>query len=529
MAAPAPSPESPTTINGYRSVGYVMADSPVTRDYQVADMLSTGAAKSLTHLNYAFGNVTTDLICDITNVPGEGDAKNDFQRLVSAADSVDGVADVEGQALAGNFNQLIKFKKKSPETRVLISLGGWTWSDNFSAAAATAEGRTKLIQSCVDIYIRGNVPVVDGQGGDGLIAGLFDGIDIDWEWPVTGGETQNVSPADKENFLLLMEEFRATLDAEGAAHGKYYELTGFAPAGGGNARQGWLDPRLFAVVDFLNVQGYDFHGGWNPTTTGHQGNLIGDPKTNWGLGLDTVMAMYTKAGADPKQLNIGLAAYGMGWTGVTDGSKAWTSATTGIGTNYYAKLRNVGTAYFDEAAGASWRWDKATGDWWSLDDPKSINAKAEWFSAKGFGGAMWWDVSGDYNNELIGTLDSTLRAATPGPSADASCAAPWYKTGAYVKGDVVSFEGKEYQAKWQTRNEVPRPGNKGAWAEAGGCGTAPAIPAQDCAPAWSTNTSYKAGATVSRSGVNYIAQYWTRAERPGTNVGGSWDPTGLCS
>lgn len=527
-AAPTPAPAA--TVNGYRSVGYVMADSPVTRDYQVADILSTGASTSLTHLNYAFGNVTTDLICDITNVPGEGDASNDFQRLVPAADSVDGVGDVAGQAVAGNFNQLRKLKEKSPDLKVLISLGGWTWSDNFSEAASTPEGRTALVSSCIDLYITGNLPVIDGQGGPEAIAGLFDGIDIDWEWPVTGGETANVLPADKENFLLLMEEFRTALDAAGATTGEYYELSAFAPAGGWNAREGgWLDPRLFAVVDFLNVQGYDFHGGWVPTKTGHQGNLIGDPANNWGLGLDTAMGMYVKAGAKASQLNAGLAAYGQGWAGVTDGTKAWTSATSSLGTNYYAKLRNVGTGYFDPVAGASWRYDAATKEWWSLDDPASVNAKAEWIAAKGYGGAMWWDLSGDYQNELVGTAGATLTAAKPGPLANATCAAPWYSTGVYSNGEVVSYAGKEYKARWWTRNQAPQAGGGSPWAEIGGCGTAPARPVQTCAPAWSATATYTSGAVVTRAGVNYTAQWWNRGERPGTNANGAWDPTSLCA
>ncbi len=528
--APAPAGDSPASVNGFRSVGYVMADTPVTRDYQVADLLTTGATNSLTHLNYAFGNVTTDLVCDITNVPGEGDAFNDFQRLVSAADSVDGVADVEGQTLAGNFNQLLKFKEKSPNTKVMISLGGWTWSDNFSEAASTTEGRTALIESCVDLYIRGNVPVVDGMGGEGTAAGIFDGIDVDWEWPVNGGETSNARPEDKENFLLLMEEFRAALDAEGEADGTYYELSAFAPAGGWNANAGgWTDPRFFDAVDFLNVQGYDFTGGWAPNEAGHQGNLWGGQSANGGLGLDSVMAMYVNAGADLAKLNVGLAAYGAGWSGVTDGTKAWQPASGAIGTNYYAKLRNVGTGYFDEAAGASWRWDAATGAWWSLDDPKSINAKSEWIAASGFGGAMWWDMSGDFENELVGTMGSTLRAGAPGPLADDSCAMPWYNSGVYTKGDVVSFGGSEFKAKWWTRNQAPSASSSGSWTNIGDCGTAPAVELQPAAEKWVSSKAYPSGAVVNRGGVNFTAQWWTKGERPGTNPNGAWRPTGLSS
>ncbi|RXZ68458.1 glycoside hydrolase family 18 protein [Agromyces albus] len=420
LAAPSGSKPPPITgpadINGYRSVGYLMSDAPVTRDYQIEDLFDTGAIRDITHVNYAFGNVTADLRCDILDAAGEGDAHNDFLRLVSAADSVDGKKDKPAQALAGNFNQLRKLKERSPETKVLISLGGWTWSDNFSAAAATPESRTALVSSCIDLYLKGNLPVIDGKGGPGAAAGIFDGIDVDWEWPVTGGETANATPADNENFLALMEEFRGQLDAYGAVTGEDYLLTAFAPAGGWNAGQGgWLDPRLFAAVDFLNVQGYDFHGGWVPNMTGHQGNLHPDGTQNWGLGLDGAVGMYVNAGARPDQLNAGLAAYGHGWSGVTNGAEAWQPAAGSIGTKPYFEIRDVGDAFFDAAVGAAWRYDAATGDWWSLDDPSSVTAKADWLTSEGYGGAMWWDLSGDYRNELGGTLGGALRAAESGP------------------------------------------------------------------------------------------------------------------
>ena len=412
-------PLGPDDINGYRSVGYVMADSPVTRDFQFDDLFTSGAIEDLTHINYAFGNVTANLQCEITDDPGAGDAENDFLRLVSSADAVDGKKDKPKQALAGNFNQLRKLKERSPETKVLISLGGWTWSDNFAAAAATPESRAALVSSCIDVYLKGNLPVIDGKGGPTAAAGIFDGIDVDWEWPVTGGEVPSSSPdptVDRENFLALMEEFRTQLDAYGAETGEDYLLTAFAPAGGWNAGQGgWLDPRLFAAVDFLNVQGYDFHGGWVPTRTGHQGNLHPDGTENWGLALDGAVGMYRSAGARPDQLNAGLAAYGQGWTGVVVGDDAWQSATASIGTKPYYEIRTVGTGYFDPVVGASWRYDSVTGDWWSLDDPASVASKAEWLAGEGYGGAMWWDLSGDYRNELGSTLGDTLRAGPSGP------------------------------------------------------------------------------------------------------------------
>lgn len=419
-AKPHHQPSGPEEINGYRAVGYLMADSPVTRDVQVKDLFTTGAIEDITHLNYAFGNVTSNLRCEITNVPGEGDAYNDYLRLVGPQDSVDGKNDKTNkhQRIAGNFNQLRKLKERSPDTKVLISLGGWTWSDHFSEAAATPERRTALVSSCIDVYLKGDLPQIGTFGGPGAAAGIFDGIDIDWEWPVNGGETGNASPADRENFLALMEEFRAQLDAYGEQTGEDYLLTAFAPAGGWNTNAGgWTDPRLFEVVDWLNIQGYDYAGGWTGNT-GHQGNLHPDGTNNWGLALDNAVGLYTAAGADPAQLNIGLAAYGQGWSDVTVGDRAgWTPdpAVTAIGTKPYFEIRSLGQGYFDPAIGASWRYDAASGEWWSLDDANSVRAKAAWLAQQGLGGAMWWDLSGDYRNELGGALGDALRDAEEGP------------------------------------------------------------------------------------------------------------------
>ena len=92
---------------------------------------------------------------------------------------------------------------------------------------------------------------------------------------------------------------------------------------------------------------------------------------------------------------------------------AATAATASIGTATYDELKDRGEAYFDPAAGASWRYD---GDqWWSYDDPTSVEAKSTWLAAGGFGGAMWWDITGDRDNDLAGAAAETFRASSEGP------------------------------------------------------------------------------------------------------------------
>ncbi|WP_402376991.1 glycosyl hydrolase family 18 protein [Isoptericola rhizosphaerae] len=552
-AKPAPAPPDASSthdadgVNGYTTLGYFPAwGTGDTHDYEVADLVKTGAVADLTHLTYAFGNVTSDLVCDISDDvvpddgvdPGqpEGDPENDYLRIVGAEDAVDGVADVEGQALAGNFNQLRKLKELYPDLKIMVSLGGWTWSDNFSEAASTAESRARLVESCLDVYLDGNLPVVGDQGGEGVAAGIFDGFDIDWEWPAATGEHPSPNPeADRENFLALMELFRAELDERSAADGEDYLLTGFAPAGWAPRTDGgWVDPRLAAVVDFLNIQGYDYHGTWVADRTGHQGNLhpyswpdAPDQDANWGLAADSLLGAYRAAGYRDEQIVLGLAAYGQGWEGVDDPTPG-AQAAGALGVKNYSELRTVGEENYDEEAVAAYRWD---GDqWWSLDTPRSVTAKAEWLAENGFGGAYFWDIAGDYRNELGGALADTFRAAAPGPLVVGDGAAPWYASGVYTSGDVVSHDGVEYEAKWWTRGKMPgaaAKASKGPWVEVGVHGDHP-VAAEECGEAFDPAATYASGDVVSRAGVNHAALWWTRGEVPGTSVTGAWDAGAPC-
>lgn len=159
-----------------------------SRGFKVGKITKMTSANEITFINYAFGNIykrNGGYECGIVNSMESGDGSggdgySDFGMSYNAADSVDGIADTWDQPLAGNFNQLKKLKRKYPNLRAFISIGGWTWSKWFSEAAATDDSRRQLVESCIDVYIKGNLPVIDGRGGPGSGAGVFDGIDIDW-------------------------------------------------------------------------------------------------------------------------------------------------------------------------------------------------------------------------------------------------------------------------------------------------------------------------------------------------------------
>ncbi|ROQ82539.1 glycoside hydrolase family 18 protein [Streptomyces sp. NBC_01260] len=423
----------------YKRVGYFTQWGVYGRDFQVKDLETSGTAAKLTHLNYSFGNVSADGKCFTGNVPGEADAWADYVRPLDAAGSVDGVADTDDQALAGNFNQLRELKAKHPGLKVMISLGGWSWSTHFSDAARTAASRKALVSSCIDLYIKGNLPVDGTRGGRGAAAGLFDGVDIDWEWPGSAGDTDTVyRPEDKRNLTALVHEFRTQLDAcaksaaaprkgrngqegpgvhRGGSHGskpRHYDLSAFVPASPEKIDAGFDVPRVMRDFDFVNLQGYDFHVSGEKTTA-QQSALYakGD------FSVDRTVRDWLKRGAPARKLVMGMPFYGQGWTGVTGGgdglgrpAAAPAPATWAAGYEDYKvlkKLAESGTykVHRNVRDGSAWLFDGTT--LWTYDDPQVLRAKTGYIRDHRLGGAMFWSLDGDTDDgELMTAVDRGL-------------------------------------------------------------------------------------------------------------------------
>jgi chitinase len=428
-------------VSGYAKVAYFVQWGIYGRQYFVRNLQTSGAAGKLTHLLYAFENIDpVNLTClsgvtkgttanpeDPNQGDGAGDADADYGRAFPASQSVDGVGDSGFEALRGNFNQLKKLKALNPNLKVLVSIGGWTYSKYFSDVSATDASRKKFVSSCIDTWIKGNVAPTEGAGGPGTAAGIFDGIDIDWEWPGSAGHPGNhFSANDKNNLTALLAEFRTQLDAYGATTGKRYQLHAFTPADPAKVAAGWDVTKVFNSLDVANVQGYDFHGSgsdnsWEPNRTGHQANLFADPADPYSFhfSVEAAIKAYTDAGVNPRKLTLGLAFYGRGWQGVTDGGKhgAWQAANGAApgqfaeeaGTRGYANLvASVPgcTVFHDTVAVASYCY---TGNqWWTFDDTWSIGQKTTWIKSKGLLGAMAWEMSGD-PGALLTAVDSGLK------------------------------------------------------------------------------------------------------------------------
>jgi chitinase len=343
------------------------------------NLVSSGTAGRLTILDYAFSNISPNLQCT------SGDTWADYQRPFSASESVNGQADSYGQTLAGNFNQLRELKQLYPNLKIMISIGGWTWSSNFAAAAAP-QNRAAFVQSCIDQFILGNLPQVNGNtsGGSGAAANIFDGFDIDWEYPGNPGNGNPYGPQDTINFTGLLQEFHNQLATLGKQTGKHYLLSAALPSGQDKYQNIQLD-QIGKYLDYGNLMTYDMHGPWSATGP-----------TDFNAPLF----------CDPRKLVLGIPLYGHGWTnvpnvnhGLFQSSPNMQAASPGGTANYNQLVTLNMTRYWDPVAMTAWYYDGT--NFWSYDDPSSITIKMGYIRMLGLGGAMAWSLDGD---DASGTL-----------------------------------------------------------------------------------------------------------------------------
>jgi chitinase len=379
--------------------GYFEEWSIYFAGFNIANLQANGVADKLTHLSYAFGDATPTG-CAIA------DSWADYQD--PNLPSVSG-APYAGP-LYGNFAALQQLKQLHPNLKVLISLAG---AAGFSAAASTAAGRQTMVASCIDLFINGNL-------AEGIsAAGIFDGIDIDWEFPTS---------ADTVNATLLMQEFRKQLDALGKTNDKHYLLTMFGPAG----QQNFSNIQLAAVarqLDYYNVQGYDFHGTWE-TSTNHASPLFDDkqdPAEDENFNIEYTIRSYLQAGVPAEKLVLGIPTYARGWTGVpsTDNGLYQTSTapapfppadylqTPGVITYLTATGLTGFTRHFDYRRIAVWLYDPNTQTFWSYDDPVTVWLKTAYVRTRvrgGLGGEFVWALKDDdANGTIVKTIAAGLR------------------------------------------------------------------------------------------------------------------------
>jgi chitinase len=171
----------------------------------------------LTHLNIAFGYIDKEF--RITNMDGMN---------------------------ADMYKNAGHLKAKNPDLKIIIALGGWTfsdpgpWQDIFPSLAATPSNRATFIKNLWGF--------LDEYG--------YDGVDIDWEYP--GAKDRGGSEQDGANFVSLIKELRAAIKESGrecigtyTAPTSYWYLRHFDPKA--------MEP----YIDWINLMSYDLHGTWD--------------------------------------------------------------------------------------------------------------------------------------------------------------------------------------------------------------------------------------------------------------------------
>ncbi|MDH2429114.1 glycosyl hydrolase family 18 protein [Sphaerisporangium sp. TRM90804] len=371
---------------GKKLLGYFVDWGVYQRNYHVKNIDTSGSAAKLTHINYAFGNVTNGQ-CVM------GDSYAAYDRAYTAAESVDGVADTwdNPNALRGSFNQLRKLKAKHPGLKVLWSFGGWTWSGGFGQAAANP---TAFANSCYNLL------------EDPRWADVIDGIDIDWEYPNACGLSCDTSGSAA--FKNLMQALRnrfganylvtAAITADGSSGGK------IDAADYGGAAQ---------YLDWYNVMTYDYFGAFDADgpTAPHS------PLTSYsgipaeGFNSDAAIQKLKGKGVPASKLLLGIGFYGRGWTGVTQSAPGGSATGAAPGT-YEAGIEDykvLKTRCPSTGTVAGTAYAHCGNQWWSYDTPSTIGGKMTYSKNQGLGGAFFWELTGDTSNgELITSMKNGL-------------------------------------------------------------------------------------------------------------------------
>ncbi|GLU53503.1 glycoside hydrolase family 18 protein [Dyadobacter frigoris] len=325
-------------------------------------------AKKLTHINYAFVNVQ-DSLAVLTNL---------------ATDST-------------NFRKLNALKLINQDLKIVISIGGWAWSENFSDAVLTESSRKKFAVSSVEIIRQYDL----------------DGVDIDWEYPGMKGEEGNIyRPEDKQNFTLMFKAIREELDKLALEKGEKYLLT-TAVGGSKSFVEHTEMGNVAQYTDYILIMTYDY-GGKNGTV-GHHTNLYADKGDSTMSSADRSVQNFIAAGVPAEKIGLGAAFYGKGWeaeniTANGLGQKRIKSVQGGGYTKIKDTLINQNgyKKFYDKKAKASYLFNPVTKILITYDDEKSIKAKCKYVKRKKLAGIFFWEYFSDPKGYLLSEINENL-------------------------------------------------------------------------------------------------------------------------
>lgn len=329
------------------------------------------AVEKLTHINYAFADIRNGVI--------EEGFKYDEE----------------------NFIILNKTKVRNPDLKIMISVGGWTWSGNFSDMSLTRESRKIFIDSSIRFLERHNL----------------DGIDLDWEFPNLIGYGNIHRAEDVQNFTLLLKEFRESLDEYGKKVDKYFLLTIASGAFDDYMDNTEMD-KAHQYLDLINIMAYDLYESDYDSITGHHAPLYTnsrDPKKN---SASNSVKNYLALGVPANKIVLGVAFYGRSWDSHSSQHNGLYEAagpvTKRIGTSFRNIEPNVKNKdgfirYWDDVSKAPFLYNEEEKIFITYEDEESVTEKCKFIVDQNLRGAMFWEYQSDYESKLIDTLNKELR------------------------------------------------------------------------------------------------------------------------
>ncbi|OOQ57718.1 glycoside hydrolase family 18 protein [Mucilaginibacter pedocola] len=297
-----------------------------------------------------------------------------------------------------NFRILRNLKKVNPDLKILISIGGWTWSRNFSDAVLTDTSRRAFAKSAADL----------------VKTYQLDGVDIDWEYPNDIGNGNIYRKEDKQNFTLMFEALRNELDEVERVTGKKMLLTA---AVGGFKRfiQNTEMDKVQRYLDYVNLMTYDYFQDSLGIAV-HHTNLYPSKVYQTANYADKAVNDFIEAGVPAHKLVMGMAFYGRSRK-VTDVLRQGLGLKTdgymrGGGYTYIkdSLLTQKGFKYYrDRDADAPYIFNAETKQFISYDDEWSVRQKCYYVMKRDMAGVMFWEYSDDKKEYLINAVNRALK------------------------------------------------------------------------------------------------------------------------
>ncbi|MGA7521260.1 MAG: glycoside hydrolase family 18 protein [Acidobacteriaceae bacterium] len=363
MAVVLPAAASRPGLGTHRPAGPAVIAYIFPRDHVIQP--GEIAARKLTRINYAFANIQDGRIV-----------------IVNPAD-------------APNLAALVALKQENSSLQVLISVGGWLWSGNFSDAALTPQSRSRFIESVAAFVKQYNL----------------DGLDIDWEYPGEIGAGNRFRPQDKRDYTLLLAELRKRFDREERNLGRPLLLS--VAAGSNDDFLEHTEMRQVArYVDTVNLMAYDYYEPGDEGTTGNHAPLYTDPADPRHVSADTSVRHFERAGVPARKIVLGVPFYGHIWGNVPPTNHGLFQPGSPVPNAFAGYRAIVGTMldqgftrYWDASASVPYLYNAQKKQFVSYEDPESLALKCAYIERMHLGGVMFWEYSADASGALLNAID----------------------------------------------------------------------------------------------------------------------------